>query len=167
VRQISATPKPLAPATANKEEETEQGDEDDNDVERVDEAAESEAKPSLQRSAAKPPPLSNNLALNDEPMPLKTFLGTTSVTADSSDMDKVIAVATWMKEHRSLQEVGGGDFCTVCKIVGWTPPTDVTSPMRNLKRDAKMTSGTKSGKFVLTLVGENDFLRLKKNTTQP
>ena len=172
IRQVPAKPPKTLPngaSAAYTEPAQEPDDADDPPVETDDDEEQEEAQvetkstpPPRKRGAPKAPPLSTNLKIGDDPMPLKAFLDETTVTDKSSDAIKALAVAVWMKEHRALTEISGSDFYTVCKFLKWTPPVDITSPMRNLKRDDKMGSGAKHGKFVLTLIGENDFAALKK-----
>ena len=171
IKQIGMTPKPpraltngSAPNVEEVEEVELEEEEEESDGEEA--SADSDAPasvPKRQRTGrvSKAPPLSTDLRLDEEPMPLKEFCDGTTITADSSIIDKAIVVATWLKEHRSRNEMTAGDLYTCCKVMDWHPPTDTTSPMRNLKRDDKMDSNER-GKFYLTLIGEKHYRDLRK-----
>lgn len=111
--------------------------------------------------APKAPALSENLRLDEQPMPLRSFCEATNVTPASSITDKAIVVATWLKEHRQQVSMSAGDLFTCCKFMDWEPPTDVTSPMRKLKGVQKMSS-PEPGVFTLTLIGDKHFRSLRK-----
>jgi hypothetical protein len=111
--------------------------------------------------APKAPALSENLRLDEQPMPFRSFCDTTHITAASSITDKAIVVATWLKEHRQQALMSASDLFTCCKFMDWEPPTDVTSPMRKLKGVQKMSS-PEPGAFTLTLIGDKHFRSLKK-----
>lgn len=117
-------------------------------------------RPRSQR-APKAPALSENLRLDDAPTPFREFCDSTTITSDSGIMDKAIVVATWLRDHRQQDSMSASDLYTCCKFMDWDPPTDVTSPMRNLKRDQKMNSVGR-GSFTLTMLGDKQFRSLKK-----
>jgi hypothetical protein len=150
----------VAPAVAQPEI-ADFGDTAARDGEQGPERAASSPKPRQPRAPAKPPELSTDLRPEDSPMPVREFMETTQVTPESSVSDQVIAIATWLKEHRQRNEMSGANFYTCCKFLDWSPPSDPTSPMRNLKRDQKLASAGK-GEFSLTLLGEKHFRDLKK-----
>jgi hypothetical protein len=111
--------------------------------------------------APKAPQLSENLRMDEQPMPFSEFCEGTAIAAESSIMDKAIVIATWLKEHRQQDSMSASDLFTCCKFMDWAPPADVTSPMRNLKHDKKMNSAGR-GLFTLTVLGDKHFRNLKK-----
>jgi hypothetical protein len=118
-------------------------------------------KPRAPRSAPKAPPLSEGLEVLTGTMPLPDFCTGLNITKDSPISDKVIVVATWLKEDRGRPQIDASDLYTCCKAMDWSPPIDVTGPMRNLKREDKLASKER-GKFELTMLGEKHFRELKK-----
>jgi hypothetical protein len=121
-------------------------------------------RPRGPRSVAKSPPLAENLHPNDDPS-LKGLVGQTTVTGESSDADRTIVIATWLKEDRKQDSINASELFTCCKFLGWPPPIDPTAPMRTLKRsgDQRMRSVKgKPGTFQLTSLGDQHFVTLKK-----
>jgi hypothetical protein len=118
-------------------------------------------KPRAPRSAPKAPPLSEGLEVLTGAMSLPEFCAGLNITKDSPISDKAIVIATWLKENRARPQMDASDLYTCCKAMDWSPPIDMTSPMRNLKRDDKLASKER-GKFELTMLGEKHFRELKK-----
>lgn len=149
------------PSDAGGEPETEPDDREE--VLAEEDPPSEEASPRPNRSPRRPPKaprLSTNLRLNEEPTPLRAFCESTKVTKSSSIMDQTIVIATWLKEHRQTDSMSAGDLFTCCKEMDWSPPTDATSPMRNLKKAHKMNLN--NGKYSLTIVGDKRFRELRK-----
>jgi hypothetical protein len=115
--------------------------------------------PKKPRTAPKAPALATNLREGDSPT-LQEFCVEVHLSPDADAQDRAIVVATWLKETRGISEMGASEFYTCCRLMDWTLPTDLTSPMRKLKGQKKMDS-SEPGKWFLTLLGEKHFKSLK------
>lgn len=163
VRTISAnaTPRSL-PSSAGTESES--ANEDEALFEPVEEAEESpvpptqSARPRRPRSAPRPPEIDNSLRPDDDPMPLQEFCN--SFKDDLTDLDRAVIVAAWLKEHRGIDGMTAPHFYTCCRFMDWSPPTDLTTPMRNLKHNKKMDSSER-GVYHLTILGEKHLRELR------
>jgi hypothetical protein len=125
-----------------------------------DEIINTPATPTRKRAPAKAPLLVDDLDMEGQPTPFAAFIASTTLNKDSAIGDKAIVIATWLRDHRQRPDIGPRELYTVCKLMDWDPPTDTTSPMRNLKREDKMRS-TKRGRFELTLVGDKHYKTLR------
>ncbi len=114
------------------------------------------------RPAGKIPPLAENLNIDGDPMPLRQFCLALKPLEELSDLDKTVAVAMWLKEHRQIDEVGASELYTCYKFMDWAPPIDPTSPMRNLKNKTQKMDISSPGKYRLTTLGERHYRGLRK-----
>lgn len=156
-----ATPRSL-PSTAVTEPES--GTDDETLLDSIEDADESPApptpspRPRRQRNAPRPPEIDNSLRPDDDPMPLREFCN--SFKDELTDLDKAVIIATWLKEHRGIDGMNASHFYTCCRFMDWSPPTDLTTPMRNLKHSKKMDSSER-GVYHLTILGEKHLRELR------
>lgn len=138
-------------------EEASETDMFQNDAQALEQAEQPPKRQRGVRPVPRPPEIPKDLDL-DSPMALRMFIETmTTVGKDSSVSDRVLAIAIWLKEHRSGREIAGPELYTCCKVLRWPLPTDYASPLRNLKVNDKLASGTSRGAYTLTVVGEEHF----------
>jgi hypothetical protein len=115
--------------------------------------------PRKPRTSPKAPALATNLRQDESPT-LAEFSKQANLSKDAGDKDRVVVVATWLKETRGIAAFGASEFYTCCRLMDWTLPSDLTSPMRNLKKQKKLDSAD-AGQWFLTLLGEKHFTSLK------
>jgi len=76
--------------------------------------------------------------------------------------DKYLALAGWLKAHRSQQPLKAGLIVTLYKHFDWTPPADVTMPLRRLSsKDYQWLERTSRGEYQIHQIGESKLAKLK------
>ena len=91
------------------------------------EAVEPEAKPARKRSAA-PPKIVESIRAHEAPVPFKEFVGTRNF---STNIDKTVAIATWLRDHRQVEKFGVNELYTCFRMMDWSVPVDPGQPLRN------------------------------------
>ena len=85
---------------------------------------------------------------------LKSFCEKFKLTTDNQ---RVLVIAYWLKENRSIASIGGDHILTCYKHMKWNVPKDVTSPLRNMKyRNRWFESGETPGTYAINHIGENE-----------
>lgn len=74
----------------------------------------------------------------------------------TSDADKFVVIAHWLKTELNLDDVGNDHIYTCFKALKWRIPKDIAQGFRNAKnRLGAFGNGATAGTFRLTTVGEN------------
>ena len=114
-------------------------------------------KPKGSKAAAprQPQPLELDLISGD--VPLKTFLEQKNPT---SDIKRYLAIAYWLKQYRSINEITMDHAYTCYRHMGsgWNVPKDAGIPLRQMKqkRYGWMSSGSAPGSYAINHLGENE-----------
>lgn len=110
------------------------------------------------RGAFAIPKLLDELRPNDGPVSFKDFVGTRSI---GTDMQRVVVVATWLREHRGVDRFGINHLFTCYRMMGWTLPTDPGQPLRNAaKGKLQYLRPVGDGLYELTTGGQNKYLEI-------
>lgn len=83
--------------------------------------------------------------------PLKEYLDGQQADGDAK---RYLAITWWLREYRSIAEVGADHIYSCYRALGWNVPNDVLSVFRNLKRQAWVEKGTEQGMYKINHIGE-------------
>lgn len=90
-------------------------------------------------------------------VPLKTFLEQKNPT---TDLKRYLAIAYWLKEYRSINEITMDHAYTCYRFMGtgWSVPKDASAPLRKMKGKEYgwMNRGSAPGSFAINHLGENE-----------
>lgn len=148
-----AAPLPAAPAASEATEELDTAVEGQQAGEQ--EAAES--SPSKPRVPRKPPvPVVIDIDLTSGEMPFTKYCEGKKLDKDSQ---KYLVCAAWLKEYRDTATVTDDHIYTMFKFMRWPVPSDVTAPLRAMKKQGWFTTSER-GKYAINHVGENEITRM-------
>jgi hypothetical protein len=91
------------------------------------------------------------LDLESGPVPVKTFIEQKNPAGDNK---RYLAIAYWLKEHRSISEVTMHHVHTCYRRMGWNTPKDASQPLRAMKQQGWMNNGSVRGAYAINHVGE-------------
>jgi hypothetical protein len=82
----------------------------------------------------------------------------------NDQFDWYLLVASWMKDHKQVEEVGINHAYTASRYIGadWSLPEDVGQPFRDGRRQGLFVRGSKNGLSKITHVGEDRIKRMGK-----
>jgi hypothetical protein len=121
-------------------------------VEATSEARLAPSKPQNgSRRKLKTPSVISGLEFTSGAKSLKDYIQEQSPDGHSK---RYLAVMQWLKEHRTIGEVGADHIYTCYRALGLTVPDDVLSVLRSLKKQAWVEAGTARGTFRITHIGE-------------
>jgi hypothetical protein len=108
------------------------------------------------------PQVLDDLDLNSGSLSLKDFLEKLN---PSSDMNRYVAIAYWIKAIRKIDEVTADHIHTGFKRMKWATPADASAPLRQMKGPAYgyFSKGGKPGSFKLNHVGDGHVESLMKS----
>ena len=153
--RLSVRAQPVIGATTDDEADVLADDVDQEEFVDVQPTATSSKPKTRSRPHRKP----ENLQLDfSSPSPtLKEYMDPHS---DRPVMEKYLFLACWFKEHGGTSEVGIDHVYTAFKFLGWSVPTNLIQPFRDLKRKHEaVDSGEERATFRLNHIGEE---RLRK-----
>lgn len=123
----------------------------------VDTAERGNSKPSGgTKRKYKSPEVIADLEFTSGSMPLKQYM---DEQAPEEHSKRYLAIAFWLKEYRSYQEIGADHVYSCYRALGLNVPDDVLSVFRGLKKRGWVVEGTEKGLFKINHIGEG---QLKK-----
>jgi hypothetical protein len=159
LRSNGGGPKPLPPrpqpALAESDEEVEPAE--TTEVNPAHDSEDLTASPAKARVARKPSPAPDPIEvdLTSGNVPFKQFCDERGITAGTADSKKYLVCAFWIKEYRQSSTIEAGQIYSVFKMMKWNLPSDVTSPLRAMKKQKWFTT-PEAGKFAINHLGENE-----------
>ncbi len=104
-------------------------------------------------------PVAIDLDLTTGPKPFKEYF---EEMAPKSDSRRYLVIAQWLKEYRSIAEIGADHVYTCYRFVGMSVPEDLLRVFRGLKKQAWVDSGSGPGLFKINHIGENHLTKNKE-----
>ena len=81
-----------------------------------------------------------------------------------TDWSRYLTIAYWLKLNAtpSVEAVTASHIYTCYRLLSWTPPNDVSMPLRDMSRKKQWFKKETAG-YVITLVGENEVRKALKS----
>jgi hypothetical protein len=153
----------LINSTSNKaqnEEAEAEGGEDLNEThsENNFEATPSAVEAPPRRRAVRSPKILADLDLSKADVSLKDFCTEKNPTTDTQ---KYLVIAAWLKEQLKLQEVTTDHIHTCYRTMGWHTPKNALKPLQNMKdKNGWFSKGSATATYAINHVGENEVSKM-------
>ncbi len=133
-------------------------------LEPVEQEAETPPAPRPQNGAKKKPRLRSpvvltDLNLTDGPVPFEKYV---EEQAPKDHSKRYLAISQWLKEYRSITDVTADHVYTCYRFLGLSVPDDVLGVFRGMKKEGWVVSGAERGTFRITHVGEKQLNHARK-----
>jgi hypothetical protein len=121
------------------------------------------AKPqngSKKRGKLRTPVILSDLEFTSGSKPLDAYIAEQAPTEHSK---RYLAITHWLKEYRSIAEVGADHIYTCYRYLSLSVPDDVLSIFRALKKQGWVEATSERGTFRINHIGEKQLLNAVKN----